>query len=92
MRANFGCCKGKGGRTPRKRPERAVVARLSEIQIRNFIAPLRAVKDDTDTTAADEADAELSTQQQTKPVPKGLGRPPPIVLTTSINLMEFRGK
>jgi hypothetical protein len=48
------------------------------------------VEVDTDTTAGDEADSDPTIQQQQKPGPKGVGRPPPIILTTFVNSMKFQ--
>jgi len=43
------------------------------------------------STAADEAKSEPRTQQQLTPVLKVVGRPPPIIVTASVNLLKFQG-
>jgi hypothetical protein len=55
----------------------------------NFFAPLRALEVDTDTTAGDGADSGPLTQQ---PELKGVGRPPPTILTTAVSLLRFQGE
>jgi hypothetical protein len=69
----------------------AIALHPSEIPTRKFFAPFRAIETDTGTTAVDGADSEPLTYLQPNPVPKGVGRPLTIILTTSVNLLNFHG-
>jgi hypothetical protein len=52
---------------------------------KDFFGPIGTLE------VADGADPKPLTQQQPNPVPKGIGRPPPIILTALINLLKFQG-
>jgi len=58
------------------------------VPTRKFFIPFRALE--VDTTAGDRAESEPHTQPQ-QAAPVGTGRPSPIILTSSINLLKFQG-
>jgi hypothetical protein len=60
------------------------------IPTRIYFASLRIVGVDSGYIAVDGAESEPRTQQYPTPVPKVVLRPPPIIVTASINL--FKGK
>jgi hypothetical protein len=54
-----------------------------EVAMRNFFAPLRATNMDTDTSGAEATTVEEA-------VPGKAGRPPPIILTATTNLIQLQ--
>jgi hypothetical protein len=74
------------------RSEREVAAPPTVILKRNLFASLRAVDVNTYTTGRGGADSETPPSNRKETEPKGVGRPPPIILTTSVNLLTFKGE
>jgi hypothetical protein len=73
---------GEAARTPKK----ASVAPLAVTTTSNFYAPLRAALVDTD------APAESNAEEAAVPAPVKSSRPPPIVLTIAVNLIQLQKK
>jgi hypothetical protein len=60
--------------------------RRQEVPTRNFFAPLRSAEMETGEEAADDA----SENQEQQATPSVIGRPPPIVLTSEVNLIALQ--
>jgi hypothetical protein len=69
-----------------KEGEGAVATNSLAIPIRKYFAPLRLDEDDTVYTG------ENGAQQVSTSVPKAAGRPPPVIVTMSLNLLKFQGE
>jgi hypothetical protein len=62
----------------------------TQVLTRNFFAPLRAVNMETENVEAASKPTDQSEQQGQHPTPTKAGRPPPIVLTSTVNLNSLQ--
>jgi hypothetical protein len=69
-----------------QRPAKCEIQQKVAIPTRNFYAPLTTMDVEIQNEITEETDPSTQQQQQTA---KGAGRPPPIVLTSSVNLIKL---
>jgi hypothetical protein len=72
-----------GPRDPRVRSHEVV-------QLRNYFAPLRATEMEVERTPTEETSNTENTEVQQQQSPSKSGRPPPIVLTSTTNLIQLQ--
>jgi hypothetical protein len=72
--------------------ERPVVTCTSVILTCNYFASLRMVEVNLVSTVAYGTESEPCTQQQVTPAPKAIGRPPVIIVTASIYILQLQGE
>jgi hypothetical protein len=69
-----------------QKPEKCEIQQKAAVPTRNFFAPLTTMDEENENETAEETEPSTQQQQQTA---KGIGRPPPIVLTSSVNLIKL---
>jgi hypothetical protein len=77
---------------PRKPPEKPTLLPYSKqgsIDTKNYYAPLRTDME-TDTTEAEKQASESTADEGQKPTPKTPSRSPPIVLTSTVNVIRLQ--